>query len=85
MVSYVRGKKIYVETKDSRYSSLIGAFHSAVKQFLETGDRTLLEPFTDRFVKDKEGKKYYFETNLKKIREIIEQREEPEFFEVYSP
>ena len=79
------GTEKSIEIKDSRITSLVGRYHNAVKQFLNTGDKKSLSEFRNKKIKDAHGKLHKFETNPKKIIEINERIEEPEFYEVYSP
>ena len=78
------GKEKSVEIKDSRTASVVGRYHNAVKQFLNTGDRTKLSKFRNKKVKDSSGKLHRLETNSEKIIRINQRIEEPEFYEVYN-
>jgi len=78
------GKEKSIEIKDSRTASVVGRYHNAVKQFLNTGDKTKLQKFRNKKVKDSKGKLHKLETDPQKIIQINERIEEPEFYEVYN-
>ena len=78
------GKEKSVEIKDSRTASVVGRYHNAVKQFLNTGDRTKLSKFRNKKVKDSSGKLHRLEINPEEIIRINQRIEEPEFYEVYN-
>lgn len=79
-----KGQSIEIIVTNSKDASLIGEYHNAVKKFLETGDKSLLEKFKRRVIKDSKGKKHKLETNPDKLYEISEAREDEEFFEIYE-
>lgn len=78
------GKEKSVEIIDSRTASVVGRYHNAVKQFLNTGDKKKLQKFRNKKVKDSKGKLHRLETDPQKIIRINERIEEPEFYEVYN-
>ena len=78
------GKEKSIEIKDSRTASVVGRYHNAVKQFLNTGDKTKLSKFRNKKVKDSKGKMHRLETDPQKIVAINQRIEEPEFYEVYN-
>jgi len=78
------GKEKSVEIRDSRTSSVVGRYHNAIKQFLNTGDKTKLSKFRNKKVKDSKGKLHRLETNPDEIIRINQRIEEPEFYEVYN-
>ena len=78
------GKEKSVEIRDSRTASVVGRYHNAVKQFLNTGDKTKLSKFRNKKVKDSKGKLHKLETNPDEIIRINQRIEEPEFYEVYN-
>ena len=78
------GKEKSVEIRDSRTASVVGRYHNAIKQFLNTGDKTKLSKFRNKKVKDSKGKSHRLETNPKEIIKINQRIEEPEFYEVYN-
>jgi len=78
------GKEKSVEIRDSRTASVVGRYHNAIKQFLNTGDKTKLSKFRNKKVKDSKGKLHRLETRPNKIIRINQRIEEPEFYEVYN-
>ena len=78
------GKELFIEVTDSRYATLIGKYHDAVKEYLNTGNTDILAEFEGNRVKDGSGKWHTFETNPSAIREINTRREEPEFYDIYQ-
>jgi len=78
------GREVSIEINDSRTASLIGRYHNAVKQFLNTGNRKKLRKFKNKKIKDAQGKLHLLETNPKSLIQINERIEEPEFYQVYS-
>ena len=77
-------KEKSIEVKNSRTAGVIGKYHNAVKHFLNTGDKTKLNRFKNRRVKDLSGRFHRLETNPSEIIKINQRIEEPEFFEVYA-
>ena len=77
-----REKSIIIQ--DSRTASVVGRYHNAVKQFLNTGDKTKLSKFRNKKVKDSKGKLHKLETNSEEIIRINERIEEIEIWEVYG-
>ena len=78
------GKELFIEVTDSRYATIIGKYHSAVKEYLNTGNTEVLAEFEGKKVKDSSGKWHTLETNPSAIREINARREEPEFYDIYQ-
>jgi len=78
------GKEKSVEIRDSRTASVVGRYHNAVKQFLNTGDKTKLSKFRNKKVKDSTGKIHRLEISPDEIIKINQRIEEPEFYEVYN-
>ena len=78
------GKELFIEVTDSRYATLIGKYHSAVKDYLNTGNTDVLAEFDGKRVKDSSGEWHTLETNPSAIREINARREEPEFYDIYQ-
>ena len=77
-------KEKSVEIRDSRTASVVGRYHNAVKQFLNTGDKSKLSKFRNKKVKDSKGKLHKLETNPDEIIRINQRIEEPEYYEVYN-
>jgi hypothetical protein len=79
-----KGREVSIRVKDSRYASTIGKYHSAVKQFLETGDESYLKPFRNKRIKDSKGKWHRLDTNPDHIYDIHEERVDEEFYTIYG-
>lgn len=77
------GKSIYINVTDSRHATTIGKYQNAVKQFLETGDESVLKPFKGKKVRDSEGNLHILETKPHNLYEIHERRENEEFYTIY--
>jgi len=84
MIISENGKEISIIVKNSKDASKIGQYHNAKRQFLESGDSSVLKKFKKIKIKDIDGKLHQFETNPKKIIEIEDRKEEPEFFDIYT-
>jgi len=84
MIISEKGKEISIIVKNSKDASKIGQYHNAKRQFLESGNSSSLKKFKKIKIKDVDGKLHQFETNLKKIIEIEDRKEEPEFFDIYT-
>jgi hypothetical protein len=78
------GQEKSIETSNSKTASIIGKYHNAVKQFLNTGDSKALQKFKNLKIKDSDGNIHSLATNTLQLTEINERIEEPEFYEVYS-
>ncbi|MDH5463951.1 MAG: hypothetical protein OEW49_06545 [Nitrosopumilus sp.] len=78
------GKTMSIEIKHSRTAGVIGRYHNAVKYFLNSGDKSKLNKFRNKKIKDSSGKIHRLETDAEKIMKINQKIEEPEFYEVYS-
>lgn len=83
MVINTDGKQTVIIVSDSKTASIIGQYHNAVREYLNTGDKSVLKGFEDMIITDSEGTAHRLETNLKKLRAIESAKEEPEFFEIY--
>ena len=79
-----KGQEKSVTLVDSRTASVVGRYHNAVKQFLNTGNKSKLSKFRNKKVRDSTGKLHRFETNHGEIIRINQRIEEPEFYEVYN-
>ena len=77
-------REVSIEVNDSRTASVIGRYHNAVKQFLNTGKKEQLRKFKNKKIKDAEGKHHLLETNPDSLIQINEAIEEPEFYQVYA-
>ena len=84
MLVYSQGKQFVITVTDSKAASTIGQYFNAVRQYLNTGDSAALKKFKNVLVVDSDGTKYRLETGGKKIQAIEAEKEEPEFFQIYS-
>jgi len=78
------GKELIVHLKDSRHASSVGKYHSAVREFLHTGNISVLDPYHRKRIRDAKGDWHVLETNPKNLHEINERREDEEFYVIYS-
>ena len=78
------GKEKSIEIKNSRTAGVVGRYHNSIKIFLNTGDKSKLNKFRSKKIKDSSGKFHRLETNPENIIKINQRIEEPEFFEVYA-
>jgi hypothetical protein len=84
MVINSRGRQAVIAVGDSKTASIIGQYHNAVRQYLNTGDKSALKNFENVAVVDSAGVGHRLETDLRRIKAIESAKEEPEFFEIYS-
>jgi len=84
MIISENGKEIPIIVKNSKDASKIGQYHNAKRQFLESGDSSNLKKFKKIKIRDADGVSHQFETSSKKIIEIEDRKEEPEFFDIYA-
>ncbi len=78
------GRELFIEVNNSSYATLIGKYHSAVKEYLNTGNTAALAKFDGKKVRDSSGKWHALETDPSAISEINARREEPEFYDIYQ-
>ena len=78
------GREVSIEVNYSRTASMIGRYHNAVKQFLNTGKKEQLKKFKNKKIKDSNGIIHSFETNTDALVNINEAIEEPEFYQLYA-
>jgi hypothetical protein len=83
MVIYTQGRQLSITFADFKTASTIGQYLNAVRQYLNTGDKSTLKPFENVEVVDGRGIKHKLETDIRKIKAIESAKEEPEFFEIY--
>jgi hypothetical protein len=83
MIINEKGKKISVEINDSRHASTIGKYHNAVKE-LKNGNKKKIKEFSKIKIRDSNNKIHSFEVRPKKLLEIEEKVEEPEYVDVYE-
>lgn len=84
MVFYENGKITSITVTNSRDARRIAQYMNAVKEALHTGNDKPLRKFKNMIITDAYGKKRKFETNIEKLYEIEEQKEDSEFYEVYK-
>lgn len=83
MIINSKGRQVVITIRDSKTASIIGQYYNAVRQYLNTGDKSPLKYFQHIAIVDGGGDTHRLETNLKKISAIESAKEEPEFFEIY--
>ena len=83
MIINSRGRQIAITIIDSKAASIIGQYHNAIRQYLNTGDKSALREFQGIIVVDSAGVSHRLETDIRKIKAIESAKEEPEFFEIY--
>ena len=71
-------------TRDSDTASLIGQYLNDVKKAIYNGDLRILGKYKKRVLKDSKGKKHRLETNIDKIKLILQGMEDIEFGDYYS-
>ncbi|MFA5125387.1 MAG: hypothetical protein WC462_00085 [archaeon] len=81
---YSQGKIKSIIVRNSKDASIIGKYYSAVKNFLKTRSTKELRKFKRIKIKDAKRKKHTLETLPQKILDIEEQKENPEFYEIYE-
>lgn len=60
----------FVTVRSSKTASRIGEYHNAMKEFLETGNRSKLKSFAGKSIVDARGKRHRFVTSPKVIRRL---------------
>jgi len=78
------GSEVWIEVNDSRHASIIGRYQSAVREFLETGNASVLRPFKGKRVRDAQGNWHVLETDPDAIYEISERRPDEEYYSIYK-
>ena len=81
---YQNGKEIWIQVRGNKRAAEIARYHGAVGRMLNQGQADAMKRFENKSIKDAKGNMYKFETSLKKLRDIEERREEPEFFSIYG-
>lgn len=79
---YENGREVWIIVQGNKRSSIIGQYHSAVGRIDE--DQSILELFKKKRIRDADGQVHRLEVDITKIFSILERREEPEFFTIYS-
>jgi hypothetical protein len=62
MLIFSNGRSLAITVADFQSASRVGRYMAAVRRFLETNDRSVLEPFIGQSVRDATGKEHPFET-----------------------
>lgn len=88
-----------VEVNDSRIASMIGLYHNSVKNYFRAMAKKpkekspahkkllyekFIKPYEGMVILDSSGSPHTLETDPVKLLEILERREEPEFYEIYD-
>lgn len=60
----------FVTIRSSAAASRIGEYHNAMKEFLETGNRSKLKRFRGKYIVDAKGKRHRFVTSPSVIRQL---------------
>ena len=81
---YQNGKEIWIQVRGNKRAAEIARYHGAVGRMLNQGQTDAMKSFENKSIKDAKGKMHKFETNLKKLQDIAQRREEPEFFSIYG-
>ena len=81
---YQNGKEIWIQVRGNKRAAEIARYHGAVGRMLNQGQADAIKNFENKSIKDSKGKIHKFETNLKKLQDIAQRREEPEFFSIYG-
>lgn len=80
---YENGKEYFIQIKGNKAAKRIAQYHSAIGRVIDENEPNALKVFQFDFILDTKRKVHSFETDIKKILEILEKREEPEFFTIY--
>ena len=62
VLMYSRGREIVITVRGYEPAKLVGEYMAAVKEFLQTNDARLLEPYQNQSVTDMKGRRHVFET-----------------------
>ncbi len=84
LIIYEDGEQRSIVVNDSKQSSKVGRYYNAVRTFLNTGVVSGLAQFRHVRVRDSKGVRHTLETRPRKILDIEDRREEPEFFTIYD-
>lgn len=78
------GKEVFIEVNDSRQATIIGKYHSAVREDLENGNLEVLTEFKGKMVRDSSGNYHILETDPEVIRRIKERSENEYHDDIYE-
>lgn len=81
---YENGKEVFIQTKGRKNSNIIAQYMGAVGRRIDKNDTNALRQFENKTIRDSKGKHHRLETDIKKLINIFEKREEPEFFTIYG-
>jgi len=81
---YENGKEEFIQIKGRKNSSIIAQYLGAVGKRIDKNDVAALDSFEKITIRDFKGNHHKFETDIKKLIQIFEKREEPEFFTIYQ-
>lgn len=81
---YENGREEIIQVRGTNNIRKIAQFHSAIGQRIDKNDKTALESFKGMAIKDHTGKYHKLETDIKKILDILQRKEEPPFFTIYK-
>ena len=81
---YKRDKEVWIQVRGNKKAAMIAKYHGAVGRLLNQEQSDKIKNFESKSIKDTKGNIHKFETDPKKLRDIAERREEPEFFSVYG-
>lgn len=81
---YEDGIEKWIQVRGLKNASTIGQYHSAVGRRVDKNEKNALELFKKIKIRDAKGKVHKLEIDSKKIFDIFDRREEPEFFKIYQ-
>lgn len=81
---YENGKEVLVQVRGLNNVKKVAQYHSAIGQRIDKNDKTAIESFKGMVIKDHTGKYHKLETDLDKILDILQRKEEPPFFTIYK-
>ncbi len=80
---YENGKEEFVQIRGRKNSAIVAKYLGAVGKRIDKNDINALDSFEKITIRDFKGKHHKFENDVKKLIQIFEKREEPEFFTIY--
>jgi len=81
---YENGKEEFIQIRGRKNSAIVARYLGAVGKRIDKNNTTALDSFDKITIRDFKGKHHKFETDIQKLVEIFEKREEPEFFTIYQ-
>lgn len=73
---YKNGRRLSIQVRGNKKASQILAYRDSVERRIDNGKKDALAPFEGRIVTDFEGKKHRLETDVAKLKRILEKQEE---------